>query len=186
MLPCMCAARPMFKISVCSLLSLIWSGGKSSGSCFCVCGVFFFFVVLCNHLRSGLLKAVWVHGGHEVDARVVDEVDDGLVALLVLVAQVLSQVDEQLSAHGLVAVHVGDVLKLRLTCRREQRDTCCVTASLSHTYTHRELIDKIKRHYAYNLVNGSEGPHTHTQPFNTGSTHSSGDEHTESSAERLN
>ena len=72
-----------------------------------------------------------------MDARVVDEVDDGLVALLVLVAQVLSQVDEQLSAHRLVAVHVADVLKLGLTCRREQRDTCCVTASHTHTHTHR-------------------------------------------------
>lgn len=68
-----------------------------------------------------------------MDAGVVDEVNDGLVALLVLVAQVLSQVDEQLSAHGLVAVHVGDVLELRLTCR-EQKDTCCVTAS------HTELL----------------------------------------------
>lgn len=63
-----------------------------------------------------------------MDAGVVDEIDDGLIALLVLVAQVLSQVDEQLSAHGLVAMHVGDVLKLRLTCR-EQKDTCCVTMS---------------------------------------------------------
>lgn len=74
-------------------------------------------VALPNHLRSSFLKAVRVHGGHEVDAGVLDEVDDGLVAALVLVAQVLSQVDEQLSAHSLVAMHVGDVLKLRLTCR---------------------------------------------------------------------
>lgn len=66
---------------------------------------------LSNHLRGGLLKAVWVHGGHEVDAGAVDEVDDRLVALLVLVAEVLSQVDEQLSAHGLVAVHVANVLE---------------------------------------------------------------------------
>ena len=63
-----------------------------------------------------------------MDPGVLDEVDDGLVALLVLVAQVLSQEDEQLSAHRLVAVHVGDVLELGLTCR-EQRDDCCVTAS---------------------------------------------------------
>lgn len=63
-----------------------------------------------------------------MDAGVVHKVDDGLVALLVLVAQVLGQVDEQLSAHGLVAVHVGDVFKLRLTCR-EEKDTCCVTAT---------------------------------------------------------
>ena len=50
-----------------------------------------------------------------MDACVVDEVDDGLVALLVLVTQVLGQVDDQLPAHRLVAVHVADVLELRLT-----------------------------------------------------------------------
>lgn len=73
------------------------------------------FRLLSNHLRGGLLEAVWVHGGHEVDAGAVDEVDDRLVALLVLVAEVLSQVDEQLSAHSLVAVHVANVLELGLT-----------------------------------------------------------------------
>lgn len=55
-----------------------------------------------------------------MDAGVVDEVNDGPIALLVLVAKVLSQVDEQLSAHGLVAVHVGDIFKLRLTCEEEK------------------------------------------------------------------
>lgn len=50
-----------------------------------------------------------------MDAGAVDEVDDRLVALLVLVAEVLSQVDEQLSAHGLVAVHVANVLEFGLT-----------------------------------------------------------------------
>lgn len=55
-----------------------------------------------------------------MDAGVVDEVDDGPVALLVLVAKVLSQVDEQLSAHGLIAVHVGDIFKLRLACEEEK------------------------------------------------------------------
>lgn len=72
------------------------------------------------HLRGGLLEAIGVHGGHEVDAGVVDEVNDGPVALLVLVAKVLSQVDEQLSAHGLIAVHVGHIFKLRLTCEEEK------------------------------------------------------------------
>lgn len=86
-------------------------------------------VVLSNHLRSSFLEAVRVHGGHEVDAGVVDEVDDGLIAFLVLVAKVLSQVDEQLSAHGLVAVHVGDVLKLRLACRGEKK---ALVVSLCH------------------------------------------------------
>lgn len=56
-----------------------------------------------------------------MDAGAVDEVDDGLVALLVLVAKVLSQVDEQLSAHRLVAVHVGDIFELRLTCEEQKQ-----------------------------------------------------------------
>ena len=102
--------------------------------------MFVFVVVLCDHLRSGLLEAVWVHGGHEVDAGVVDEVDDGLVALLVLVAQVLGQVDEQLSAHGLVTVHVGDVLKLRLTCRGQKK-------TLAVLLCQTELMDKLIIHY---------------------------------------
>lgn len=55
-----------------------------------------------------------------MDAGVVDEVNDGLIALLVLVAKVLSQVDEQLSAHSLIAMHVGDILKLRFTCREKK------------------------------------------------------------------
>lgn len=86
--------------------------------------------IICYHLGCGLLEAIWVHGGHEVDAGVVDEVNDGLVALLVLVAEVLSQVDQQLSAHRLVAVHVGDVLKLWFACRGTIRhDTSVVSAS---------------------------------------------------------
>ena len=72
------------------------------------------------YLRGGLLETVRVHGGHEVDARVVDQVDDGLVALLVLVTQVLGQVDDQLPAHRLVAVHVADVLELRLAWDRRE------------------------------------------------------------------
>ena len=62
-----------------------------------------------------------------MDARVVDQVDDGLVVLLVLVAQVLGQVDDQLPAHCLVAVHVADVLELRLTWDKregERREYC--------------------------------------------------------------
>lgn len=50
-----------------------------------------------------------------MDAGAVDEVDDRLVALLVLVAEVLSQINEQLSANGLVAVHVANVFELGLT-----------------------------------------------------------------------
>lgn len=68
-----------------------------------------------------------------MDAGVVDELDDGLVALLVLVAKVLSQVDEQLSAHGLVAVHVGDVFKLRLTCEEQNQHCDEIFGTLEYT-----------------------------------------------------
>lgn len=74
-----------------------------------------------------------------MDAGVVDEVDDGAVALLVLVAEVLSQVDEQFSTHGLVAVHVGDIFKLRLTCEEPKQHlssghTCIYSAT--HLFIH--------------------------------------------------
>lgn len=58
-----------------------------------------------------------------MDPGVVDELDDAVVALLVLIAEVLGQVDDQLSAHGLVAVHVGDVFKLRLACRQNRNSS---------------------------------------------------------------
>lgn len=77
----------------------------------------------CHHLRGGLLKTIWVHGRHEMDAGAVDEVDDGFIALLVLVAKVLSQVDDQLSAHCLIAMHVSYVFKLRLTCRDRKKES---------------------------------------------------------------
>ncbi len=51
----------------------------------------------------------------------VDHVDDGVVALLILITEILSQIDEQLSAHGLIAVHVPNVLKLRLTYHTKTR-----------------------------------------------------------------
>ena len=50
-----------------------------------------------------------------MNARVVDKIDDGVIAQLVLVAQVLCQVHNQLPAYGLIAVHVTNVLELRLT-----------------------------------------------------------------------
>lgn len=190
------------------------------------------FVLLSNHLRGGFLEAVWVHGGHEVDAGIVDEVDDGLIALLVLVAKVLSQVDEQLSAHSLVAVHVGDVLKLRLTCREKKP----IVVLLRHRQSYRIIPQHVFNPHLYSMLMGSERKAEHKQLttkchnlckkgpfksvftdtnicfisfgqaidkaftfvrevtldtytlrlFNTGSTHSSSDKHSDSSAERLN
>lgn len=87
------------------------------------------------HLRGSLLEAVRVHGGHDVDARAVDELHDGLVALLVLVAQVLGQVDQQLPAHRLVPMHVANVLKLWLPWElgKEKGETQISNSNTYHT-----------------------------------------------------
>lgn len=67
------------------------------------------------YLRGGFLEAVGVHGGHDVDAGGVDQVDDGVVALLILITQILSQIHQQLPAHRFIAMHVPNVLKFWLT-----------------------------------------------------------------------
>lgn len=56
-----------------------------------------------------------------MDARVVDEVHDAVVAGPVLLAEELAELDEQLAAEHLVAVHVAHVLELRLHWGRERR-----------------------------------------------------------------
>lgn len=68
-----------------------------------------------THLRGSLLKAVRVEGRHDVDSSAVDQFNNCLVALLVLVAQVLGQENEQLPSHSLIAVHIPNVFKFRLT-----------------------------------------------------------------------
>ncbi len=70
---------------------------------------------MCAYLRGCFLEAVRIHGGHDVNACGVDQVNDGVIALLILITEILSQIDEQLSAHGLITMHVPNVLKLRLT-----------------------------------------------------------------------
>lgn len=76
-----------------------------------------FRVVAIGYLRGGNLIAVWVHGGQQVDACVVDKVLDALISQQVLRAQVLSQVDEQLPAQNFIPMHVPDQLNLRLHYR---------------------------------------------------------------------
>lgn len=68
-----------------------------------------------THLRCCLLKAVGVQGRHDVDPRVVDELDDRLVALLVFIAQVLGQENEQFPSNSLITMHIPNVFKFRLT-----------------------------------------------------------------------
>lgn len=56
-----------------------------------------------------------------MDARVMDKVHDPGVASPVLLAEELAELDEQLAAEHLVAVHVAHVLELRLHCGRERK-----------------------------------------------------------------
>ena len=67
----------------------------------------------------GELPAVGIHRGHDVDACGVEELADVHVAIVVLVTQVISQLENQFSSHGFIAMHVGHILKLRLTCNEK-------------------------------------------------------------------
>lgn len=55
-----------------------------------------FRIVAIGYLRGGELIAIWVHGGQQMNACVVDEALNAFIAQQVLGAKVLSQVDEQL------------------------------------------------------------------------------------------
>lgn len=67
-----------------------------------------------HHLSGGHFIAVRIHGGQDVDACVVDQPGDPLVPRLILLAQELGELDEELAAQHLVAVHVAHVLELGL------------------------------------------------------------------------
>lgn len=73
-----------------------------------------------RHLFEGDLVSVGVHGGQEVDAGVGDQLDDALVPSLVLLADVLHEVEQQLPAQYLVPMHPCNVAELWLSCRGRQ------------------------------------------------------------------
>lgn len=64
----------------------------------------------------GLLIAVWVHGWHDVDPCALDQVSHFRICAEVL-AEVLDEVQQQLSPHNFIPVHVTNILELWLTCR---------------------------------------------------------------------
>lgn len=66
------------------------------------------------YLLGSHFVPVGVHGGHDVDARVVDEAGDALVAPAVLLTQELGELQQQLTAQHLVPMHVPNILELRL------------------------------------------------------------------------
>lgn len=72
-----------------------------------------------THFLISYFISIRVHGGQEVDSRLSHQPNDALVALLVFSAQVLHEVEDELSAEGLVPVHPRHVPKLRLPCQEE-------------------------------------------------------------------
>ncbi|TNN67891.1 hypothetical protein EYF80_021860 [Liparis tanakae] len=89
----------------------------------------FITVVIVLESRNRHLVPVGVHGGQKVDAGGVDEALDALVPQLVLGAQVLSQVHQQLAAQGFISVHVADVFHLRLDYRGPHVNCIAVAGS---------------------------------------------------------
>lgn len=73
-----------------------------------------------QYLGGGHLVAVRVHGRHDVNARVLHQPDDALVPVPELLTQELRELQQQLAAQHLVAVHVPHVLDFRFHCKREK------------------------------------------------------------------
>lgn len=80
-------------------------------------------VIAAWYLLGSHFVPVGVHGGHDVDARVVDEARDPLVAPAVLLAQELRELQQQLTAQHLVPMHVPNILELWLHWREQDSDT---------------------------------------------------------------
>lgn len=68
--------------------------------------------------------AIGVHRGHDVNASAVDQLGD-LRVCSVVEAQVLDEVEQELSTHNFVAVHVADVLELWLPCQDTTQEGFC-------------------------------------------------------------
>lgn len=67
-----------------------------------------------HYLSGSHLIAIGVHGGQDVDTRVMDQPRDPLVSGSILLTQKLGELNEQLTAEHLVAVHVSHILELWL------------------------------------------------------------------------
>lgn len=75
-----------------------------------------------TYRREGLLVAVGVDGGQQVDARLVHQVAYARVSAQILLTHELHEQQKQLAAQHLVTVGTGRVAELGLTCE--------------HTHTH--------------------------------------------------
>lgn len=67
-----------------------------------------------HYLSGSHLVAIGVHGGQDVDARVMDKRHDPMVSSSILLTEKLGELDEQLTAEHFIAMHVAHVLELWL------------------------------------------------------------------------
>ncbi len=72
-----------------------------------------------THFLISSFISIRVHGGQEVDSRLSHQSNDALVALLIFSAQILHEVEYELSTEGLVPVHPRHIAKLWLACQEE-------------------------------------------------------------------
>lgn len=79
-------------------------------------------VITAWYLLGSHFVPVGVHGGHDVDARVLDEARDPLVAPPVLLAQELRELQQKLTAQHLISMHVPNILELWLHWREQESD----------------------------------------------------------------
>lgn len=57
-----------------------------------------------------------------MDTRAMDQVDNSFVPFLVFITQVLSQEDEQLPSNSLIPMHIPNILKFRLSCKKKEEN----------------------------------------------------------------
>lgn len=84
-----------------------------------------------THLLVSGFIAIRVHGRQEVDSCLSHQPNDTPVALFVFFAQVLHEVEDELSTKDLVAVHSCHVAKLWLSCQRERLESMWVNVNMN-------------------------------------------------------
>lgn len=85
-----------------------------------------------SHLRVSSFVAIRIHGRQKVDSGLGHQPNHTLVALPVFFAQVLHEVEDELSAEDLVAVHPRHIAKLWLSCQRERLESRLLNVKTRH------------------------------------------------------
>lgn len=84
-----------------------------------------------THLLVSTFIPIRVHGRQEVDSCLSHQPNNTPVALFVFFAQVLHEVEDELSTKDLVAVHSCHVAKLWLSCQREHLESMWVNVNMN-------------------------------------------------------